>query len=250
MGKGGHNFIDLTGQQFGRLTVLKRVHQPEHLKKRTDAYWLCECNCKEKNKIIIDGVKLRNGNTKSCGCLQKEIATKIAKDNKKYNKYNLSGDYGIGYTTKGEEFYFDLEDYNKIKDYCWMKHNGYIVTVLEKERISMHREIINCPSDIEVDHKNHNTYDNRKQNLRVANASQNNMNKGLRKHNTSGVTGVSWNNRDNRWVAQIGFNKKNIHLGNFVNFEDAVNARKKAEIKYFGEYRYNPELILDKSENK
>ena len=37
---------------------------------------------------------------------------------KKYNTYDLSGEYGIGYTSKGEEFYFDLDDYDKIKDYC------------------------------------------------------------------------------------------------------------------------------------
>ena len=46
---------------------------------------------------------------------------------KKYNTYDLSGEYGIGYTSKGEEFWFDLNDYNKIKDYCWYYNsNGYL----------------------------------------------------------------------------------------------------------------------------
>ena len=40
---------------------------------------------------------------------------------KKYNKYDLTGKFGIGYTSKGEEFYFDLEDYDKIKNHLWYK---------------------------------------------------------------------------------------------------------------------------------
>ena len=37
----------------------------------------------------------------------------------KTNKYDLSGEYGIGYDSNGQKFYFDLEDYDKIKNYCW-----------------------------------------------------------------------------------------------------------------------------------
>jgi len=63
-------FIDLTGQQFGRLTVIKRVENGNHGKVR----WLCQCDC-GKNSIVISG-GLRNKNTQSCGCLNKEILTK------------------------------------------------------------------------------------------------------------------------------------------------------------------------------
>lgn len=59
------NFIDLTGQQFGYLTVIKRV---ENVGKATR--WLCKCKCgKEK---IVYGTNLRRGLTKSCGCYRKE----------------------------------------------------------------------------------------------------------------------------------------------------------------------------------
>ena len=61
--------IDLTGQRFGRLTVLKRVPKPKHLKANT-VYWLCKCDCGSDAKIIA-GCNLK-GTTKSCGCMYRE----------------------------------------------------------------------------------------------------------------------------------------------------------------------------------
>ena len=71
---------------------------------------------------------MKHGHTKSCGCLNNEKRSLLGKNSKKYNKYNLNGEYGIGWTSNtNEEFYFDLEDYDKIKDYCWFLDNrGYI----------------------------------------------------------------------------------------------------------------------------
>lgn len=64
------------------------------------------------------------------------------------------------------------------------------------------------------------------------------MNSRLQSNNTSGVTGVTWDVEKQKWAAQIGFDKKNIHLGRFDNFDEAVVARKDAEKKYFGEFSY------------
>lgn len=61
--------IDLTGQKFGRLTVVKRAPN-----KGTHACWWCRCNCGNSKLIPVIGTHLRTGNTKSCGCLQIEIA--------------------------------------------------------------------------------------------------------------------------------------------------------------------------------
>ena len=55
-------YIDLTGQRFGRLTVL-RYYKTEKKK----VYWLCRCDC--GNELAVYGGTLRNGRTKSCGCL-------------------------------------------------------------------------------------------------------------------------------------------------------------------------------------
>lgn len=63
--------IDLTGQKFGRLTVLERVDRNKHGKVR----WLCKCAC--GNVAVVLGESLRNGRTKSCGCLKQESKTTI-----------------------------------------------------------------------------------------------------------------------------------------------------------------------------
>lgn len=62
-------FIDLTGKVFGRLKVLERVENSKNGQPR----WKCHCEC--GNECVVQGNKLRNGITKSCGCLQKEYAS-------------------------------------------------------------------------------------------------------------------------------------------------------------------------------
>lgn len=56
---------------------------------------------------------------------------------------------------------------------------------------------------------------------------------GLPKNNTSGVKGVSWDKSKQKWLAQLKFKQKNIYLGRYSNKQDAINARKEAEEKYF-----------------
>jgi hypothetical protein len=167
----------------------------------------------------------------------KEIFIKYTK---KYNTYDLTGGYGIGYTLKGEEFYFDLDDYDKIKDYCWSTDNdGYIVSVKNNKGIKLSRLVMNANKLDQVDHIFHNLNDNRKHNLRIVTNSQNQMNAVKPKNNTSGVKGVSWHKNIKRWIAKINFNNKQIHIGSFSNFEDAVEARKQAEEKLFKDYNFN-----------
>lgn len=73
--------IDLTGQEFGRLAVVERVAN----NKRKEAMWLCRCEC--GNEVIVRGTSLRDGNTKSCGCLQKEAALKVGKNSATHHSY-------------------------------------------------------------------------------------------------------------------------------------------------------------------
>ena len=249
-------FIDLTGQKFGRLTVIKRGE--DHIRRNgsTKPQWLCLCDCqlafpKEKQKMkLIKGECLKNGSIKSCGCLQKEAVSKIAKTfRRKYNKYDLSGEYGVGYTSKCEEFYFDLEDYDLIKDYCWWKSkHGYILTKNNNLSVRMHRMVLNLENEKipDVDHINHIKHDNRKINLRIATRSQNIMNQKIRCDNSSGYVGV--HKHCEKWEASITIDSENIYLGVFDNIEDAINARKEAEDKYFGEYSYSNSLKLSTGE--
>ena len=80
--------------------------------------------------------------------------------------------------------------------------------------------------------------------------SQNQMNSKLSSNNTSGVTGVYWVKKCNKWNANIKINNKYIHLGNFTDFDDAVKARKEAEQKYFGEYSYSNSQMFKEEINK
>jgi hypothetical protein len=64
--------IDLIGKKFGRLVVLERVENSKNKQTR----WLCQCNCKDENEIIVQGGNLKNSNTQSCGCLSKNNALK------------------------------------------------------------------------------------------------------------------------------------------------------------------------------
>lgn len=61
--------IDMTGMRYGRLTVKDRAPTPNG---ETRAYWRCECDC--GNQTVVTGKSLRNGGTKSCGCLAEEWA--------------------------------------------------------------------------------------------------------------------------------------------------------------------------------
>jgi hypothetical protein len=105
---------DLTGMTFGRLTVIKLKSED----KEGNSLWICECCCVSGKEVIAVGRNLKKGHTQSCGCLQKEAIKRTGLNNKKYNEYDLSNEYGIGITSNGYEFYFDLEDYELIKNYC------------------------------------------------------------------------------------------------------------------------------------
>lgn len=233
--------IDLTNKTFGRLKVIKRVENYESPKGHKEPQYLCECEC--GNQVVVLRGNLKKGTTKSCGCLQGECRSINGRNNKKKNIFDLvSNDYGVGYTTKGEEFYFDLEDYDKIKDYCWLiDQKGYVVSRENNKEIQMHRIIMNCKSGMIVDHKHgkKTRNDNRKYNLRIGTYSNNMYNRKTGKNSTSGIVGVNWSKNENKWLARIAYDHKRINLGYFDSFDDAIKARKEAEEKYFGEWSYD-----------
>jgi hypothetical protein len=84
-----------------------------------------------------------------------------------------------------------------------------------------------------IDHINRNPSDNRICNLRLATQKQNLENQSMNRKNTSGFTGVSWTKSRNRYRATITHNKKQYHLGFFLNAEDASKAYKKAAKEIF-----------------
>lgn len=173
---------------------------------------------------------------------------------KQYNTYTLNledeyGIYGIGYCSNtGREFYFDMDDYDKIKDYCWSEHKRGQVYFAPEARdintgklIKMHHLIVGKF----FDHADKNPFNNRKYNLRPATETENIQNRRKRSDNKSGFIGVIWDKENYRWLAYIRINKKHKNLGRFVNKEDAVKARLNAEMKYFGEFAPQRHLFTE-----
>lgn len=237
-------FIDMTGwvmSEHGvpdsRLTVIRRTKDYISPKGIHRIMWECECNCQEYGIIVASADQIKSGRTKSCGCLQKEHLERMHENNKRQCHYDIeSFDYGVGWTTNtNREFYFDLEDYNKIKDYAWREevdHTGYhfLSTSINRKHIIMSWLIMGKF----YDHEDRNPFNNRKYNLRPSNAEENARNRSIPSNNTSGIIGVHWASRDMEWVAQIGVKGKNIRIGGFPDKKSAIKARLQAELKYFG----------------
>lgn len=225
------NKVDLTGQRFGRLFV---VEETEERTLSNEIKWKCICDC--GNTTIVSSPNLRHGHTQSCGCLQKERASE---SHKKYNQYNLSGKYGIGWTTNtNKEFYFDLEDYDKIKNASWYENDqGYVIGEQGNQVIRQHRLVMGmiAKEDI-IDHINRNKADNRKINLRIANKQTNGINRGANCNNKIGYKGINKVFNSDKFCARIMINGKTIHLGVFDNINDAIEARKNKEKEIFGEF--------------
>lgn len=148
--------------------------------------------------------------------------------------------------TRGYETLVDATDYDWLMQWKWRcdikgyavrtKHIEYIKGKRKQKTILMHRVIMCAPDGIEVDHKNMNRLHNWRLNLRLANLSQNNMNRVSQKGSSSQYKGCSWNERDQKWQAKIGFNHKILHLGYFTTEIEAAFSYNNAAIKYHGEF--------------
>ena len=151
-----------------------------------------------------------------------------------YNRYEFIDDLYIGYTNDNKQFFIDKEDYEKIKDYCWhINKHGYVETQKNKEKILMHRFILNVPNNKDVDHNNRIRNYNLKDNLTIVTKKENNQNNSVYKNNTSGITGVSFDKNQGLWRSYININGKRIYGDSSYDIEIAINSRKELEHKYF-----------------
>ncbi len=149
--------------------------------------------------------------------------------------------------TKGYEAIVDDDDFDRLNQFYWhaaMLKSGPKATRGRKlsdgpgpPKIYMHRVIVNAPPDLMVDHINHDTLDNRKDNLRICTNSENLRNrKGPNKDGTSGYLGVSWAEPNKKWRAGIMVDGRYVTLGYFDTAEDAAGARDEAALKHYGEF--------------
>jgi hypothetical protein len=104
--------------------------------------------------------------------------------------------------------------------------------------VRMHRYILGlAPGDnVQGDHRNGETLDNRRENLRAVTAAENQCNKATYRNNRSGYKGVSWYKAKHCWRAYIGANGKITHLGYFDDLEDAARAYNVAAKELHGEF--------------
>jgi len=137
----------------------------------------------------------------------------------------------------------DFEQLNKHKWFATKNHSGIWYarrntnrTIGKRKIILMHRKIMNCSSDMKIDHANHDGLDNRRCNIRICTNSQNRKNSGLQKNNSSGLIGVSWHKRCKKWMARIQKDKRDIHIGYFNNKVEAGHMVDQFSICLFGEF--------------
>lgn len=121
--------------------------------------------------------------------------------------------------TKGMVTLVDDEDYVWLSQWAWSakqsKSCWYAIRQSKGKIIRMHREIMKPEAHLQIDHINRNSLDNRRENLRICTAAENNLNKSQ----VQDAVGIYLNRK--RWVAQVS-------LRGFNSFEEARESREKA----------------------
>lgn len=136
--------------------------------------------------------------------------------------------------------YYDDEDHSLVSKYKWyvaIFGNGYksVRTTINGKKVLMSRLIMNVEFfHQKVDHKDHNTLNHRRDNLRICTSSQNNqnrVNKGNQKYK-----GVSWDENRRKWHVLIKNGDKILNIGRYDNEELAARIYDVAAKMYHGEF--------------
>jgi len=139
----------------------------------------------------------------------------------------------------GNEFIFDLYMLDALKNKGWYEEKGYLRSNETAHKVVYaHHYVAGYPLKIRKYHTDHidgNKKNNLSKNLRVVPAIINIMNSKLQKNNTSGFKGVRYHKGAKKWLARIGVNRKDIHLGLFKTAQEAAIAYDKKAYELYGE---------------
>lgn len=190
---------DLTGMRFGKLVAIS----PTKERKYDTTVWRCVCDC---DKVAyVPARHLLSGYVKSCGCLSHPPLKNLV--GKRFGKLTV-----LSYVEKREG-----QRYWHCRCDC-----GNEAEVQQNHLLRGHTTSCGCQKNKTI-----------RENLKLVDGTSVTKLEAVKKHlysnNTSGYTGVYFENRSGRWVAQITFRSKTYTLGSYENKADAVKARKKGE---------------------
>lgn len=151
----------------------------------------------------------------------------------------LDESYRLIPLTQGQNAIVDVEDFERLCKWNWCAHwkpriNSFYA-VRSDGFTSMHRAVIG-PDSEEIDHRSHDSLDNRKQNLRQCTRAQNQYNRKVNRNNKSGFKGVRW--EKDQWRSRIKINGKLLHLGFFRSKEEAAKAYDDAAKIHFSDFAH------------
>lgn len=205
------------GVRFNMLTNIGESHRDNGVYHN----WLCDCG----NIKAIPAHHVKNGNTKSCGCYRESIIG------------HEFGNHGMA-NTKEFEVWTSIKNRTKHPHKStrqWYYDKGIKVSEdWSKSFENFYRDMGGCPEGFTIDRIDPDG-DYCKENCRWASLKVQAMNKGLSRNNTSGVKGVSYDKKNGKWVAKLNAKGRKPYLGSYNSFEEAVEVRSKAEIKYMQE---------------
>lgn len=137
--------------------------------------------------------------------------------------------------------FVDPEDYEYLSQFTWhIDQKGYVYRHAwiddKRTTVKMHREIMNCPPGMTVDHRNGDRLNNRRCNLRICTGNQNAKNRKKNSRMLAQYKGLDYIPWSKKWRARIQANGKRVHLGVFATQEDAAQAYNAAAVKYHDEF--------------
>ncbi|KIL42064.1 hypothetical protein SD70_02450 [Gordoniibacillus kamchatkensis] len=213
--------LELSGQRFGRWTVLRRADAP----KNGCVMWVCICDCGTQREVT--GKYLKNGRSRSCGCLEKDVFKVMI------TKHGLSKENRAEYAT-----------WIRMKERCFNKNNHRFkeygargITVCDRWKESFENFLQDMgkkpSSKHSIDRKN-NDGNYEPSNCKWSIQTEQTRNQRIRRDNTTNIPGVTWHKRLNKYRVRISVENKRISLGCADTLEEAKEMRLAAESKYWG----------------